>query len=114
MFLLVPNYYPTYYTAWNYPVFRYRNNININLNFNNSYITFQQDTALVQWLYTIQEDRMATKDILIPLLSKKFKCSYRYELDQSRGTRTATSYSNSSDTNRELTSRRTGRDNSEK
>jgi hypothetical protein len=31
------NYYPTYYTAWNpYPVFRYRNNININLNFNNS------------------------------------------------------------------------------
>jgi hypothetical protein len=22
---------------------------------------FQQDTALVQWLYTIQEDRMATK-----------------------------------------------------
>ncbi|MBE8726836.1 hypothetical protein [Flavobacterium hungaricum] len=32
------NYYPTYYTAWTpYPVYRYRNNINICINVNNHY-----------------------------------------------------------------------------
>ncbi|MFH6994379.1 hypothetical protein [Flavobacterium sp. FlaQc-48] len=32
------NYYPTYYTAWNpYPVYRYRNNINVCINVNNHY-----------------------------------------------------------------------------
>ena len=32
------NYYPTYYTAWTpYPVYRYRNNINICINVNNRY-----------------------------------------------------------------------------
>ena len=32
------NYYPTYYTAWTpYPVYRYRNNINVCINVNNRY-----------------------------------------------------------------------------
>lgn len=32
------NYYPTYYTAWTpYPVYRYRNNINVCINVHNSY-----------------------------------------------------------------------------
>ncbi|PIF71506.1 hypothetical protein [Flavobacterium sp. 2] len=32
------NYYPTYYAAWSpYPVYRYRNNINVCINVNNSY-----------------------------------------------------------------------------
>ena len=32
------NYYPTYYAAWNpYPVYRYRNNINVCINVNNHY-----------------------------------------------------------------------------
>jgi len=32
------NYYPTYYTAWNpYPIYRYRNNINVCINVNNRY-----------------------------------------------------------------------------
>jgi hypothetical protein len=31
-------YYPSYYYAWNpFPIFRYRNNINICLNINNNY-----------------------------------------------------------------------------
>ncbi|WP_264538470.1 hypothetical protein [Flavobacterium sp. N1736] len=32
------NYYPTYYTAWNpYPIYRYRNNVNVYINVNNHY-----------------------------------------------------------------------------
>jgi hypothetical protein len=32
------NYYPTYYTAWSpYPVYRYRNNVNVCINVNNHY-----------------------------------------------------------------------------
>lgn len=32
------NYYPTYYVAWNpYPIYRYRNNINVCINVHNSY-----------------------------------------------------------------------------
>jgi hypothetical protein len=57
---------------------------------------------------------MGTKDkIPTTLQEENAEVSNRYELDQRRGTRTTTDYPICSNSNREIASRRTGRDYSE-
>nr|WP_199002457.1 hypothetical protein [Flavobacterium sp. ASV13] len=81
------NYYPTYYTAWNpYPVYRYRNNINICINVNNRYNyvnTRRSYTAPV-----IYESRRTygyeTRRPDYSFAQRNYNVSNRYDLDQRR------------------------------
>jgi hypothetical protein len=108
------NYYPTYYTAWNpYPVFRYRNNININLNFNNSYnyVDYRRSTRAVVVYNTCRSNGYERQNPNYSFSRRNSEVTNRYELDQRRGTRNTANYSRGgNDSNREITSRRTGRD----
>jgi hypothetical protein len=108
------NYYPTYYTAWNpYPVFRYRNNININLNFNNSYnyVDYRRSTRAALVYNTYRSNAYERQNPNYSFSRRNSEVTNRYELDQRRGTRNTADYSRGgNDSNREIASRRTGRD----
>ncbi|MDG2432740.1 hypothetical protein [Flavobacterium sp.] len=112
------NYYPTYYTAWNpYPVFRYRSNININLNFYNSYnyVNVRRSSRAVIVYNSGRSNGYERQHPNYSFSRRNSQVANRYELDQRRGGRYSESYSRSSHNNssRDIASRRTGRDYSE-
>ncbi|MEO8253781.1 MAG: hypothetical protein ABI554_05280, partial [Flavobacterium sp.] len=92
------NYYPSYYSAWNpYPIYRYRNNIRVSLNFNNryNYVNYRRSNLAVS-LYNSRRANGYERRYPNNGFSNRYaKYSNRYELDQNRGRR----YSNSANRN---------------
>ena len=85
------NYYPIYYYAWNpYPVFRYRNNVNIYINFYNhyDYVSVRRSERAIA-LHTIRRSNYCERQY--PSRSFAYRnnnISNRYELDQARNFKT--------------------------
>lgn len=102
-------YYPTYYAAWNpYPVYRYRNNVNVCINVHNTYnyVNVRRSyraPAIYETRRTYGYERMRPN---YSFAERHANTSNRYELDQRRVTSRNT-YS----TNRDYTSRTTSTDN---
>ena len=86
------NYYPSYYYAWNtYPVFRYRNNVNICLNnYSNNhynYVNHRRSTYAVN-VYNISRSNGYERQHPDYSFSRRnTTVSNRHELDQIRNTR---------------------------
>ncbi|TDP02180.1 hypothetical protein [Flavobacterium sp. 245] len=82
-------YYPTYYTAWSpYPVYRYRNNINVCINVHNSYnyVNYRRSyraPAIYETRRTYGYERMRPNN---SFADRHNNLSNRYDLDQRRGT----------------------------
>jgi hypothetical protein len=111
------NFYPSYYYAWNpFPVYRYRNNIQLSLNIYNNYnyVTSRRSNQAVV-LYNSRRSNGYERQYPNYAFSRRnASVSNRYELDQTRnirsiGSRNETGYSKTRDnTSREVESRRTG------
>ncbi|RKS95821.1 hypothetical protein BC952_1525 [Flavobacterium limicola] len=100
-------YYPSYYYAWNpFPVFRYRNNININLNINNNYnyVTNRRSNRAVVLYNSRRSNGYERQNPNYSFSRRNATVTNRYELDQRRGSRNETGYSN----RRAITSREAG------
>jgi len=111
------NFYPSYYYAWNpFPVYRYRNNIQLSLNIYNNYnyvTSRRSNQALV--LYNSRRSSGYERQFPNYAFSRRnATVSNRYELDQTRsarsiGSRNATGYSKTRNNSpRDLESRRSG------
>nr|WP_315186692.1 hypothetical protein [uncultured Flavobacterium sp.] len=91
------NYYPNYYYAWNpYPVFRYRNNISLCLNINNSYnyVNYRRSNRAIN-LYSSRRSNGYERQYPNYSFSRRnSSVANRYELDQRRGTRNTSNYYN--------------------
>lgn len=102
-------YYPTYYAAWNpYPVYRYRNNVNVCINVHNTYnyVNVRRSyraPAIYETRRTYGYERMRPN---YSFAERHANTSNRYELDQRRVTSR-----NAYNTNRDYTSRTTSTDN---
>jgi hypothetical protein len=111
------NFYPSYYYAWNpFPVYRYRNNIQLSLNIYNNYnyVTSRRSNQAVV-LYNSRRSNGYERQYPNYAFSRRnATVSNRYELDQTRSTRTIgsrneTGYSKTRNNSpREVESRRTG------
>ncbi|MBB4801894.1 hypothetical protein HNP37_001955 [Flavobacterium nitrogenifigens] len=106
-------YYPTYYTAWRpYPVYRYRNNVNVCINVHNSYnyVNVRRSyraPAIYETRRTYGYERMRPN---YSFAERHSNTTNRYELDQRRvASREANR--NSYNTNRSNTSRPVSSDN---
>ncbi|WP_029272916.1 hypothetical protein [Flavobacterium sp. KJJ] len=81
------NYYPTYYYAWRpYPIYRYRNNINVCINVNNryNYVDHRRSyraPALYETRRTYGYERMRPNN---SFAQRNSSVNNRYELDQRR------------------------------
>lgn len=108
-------YYPTYYTAWNpYPIYRYRNNINVCINLNNRYNYV--NTRRSYRAPAIYETRRAygyeTRRPDYSFAQRHSNVSNRYDLDQRRVASRETNRSqNTYSTNRSNTGRVSNTDN---
>lgn len=102
------NYYPTYYNAWNpYPVYRYRNNISVNININNRY-NYVNSRRSNQAVVIYNSRRSNGYERLHPNYAfsrRNTTVINRYELDQSRSPRRISSRSEVGYNNRNSTSR---------
>ncbi|MRX68775.1 hypothetical protein SAMN06265349_103318 [Flavobacterium resistens] len=82
-------YYPTYYTAWRpYPVYRYRNNVNIciNANYSYNYVNYRRSyraPILYESRRTYGYERMRPN---YSFADRHVNTSNRYDLDQRRAT----------------------------
>ncbi len=80
-------YYPTYYTAWRpYPIYRYRNNINIciNVNYSYNYVNYRRSynaPSIYESRRTYGYERMRPN---YGFADRHNNVSNRYELDQRR------------------------------
>jgi hypothetical protein len=88
------DYYPTYYFAWNpCPVFRYRNNISVYINFENRYnytTTRRSHTALA--MYNIRRANYCEREYPTRAFAyRNTSVRNRFELDQTRTIRTVPS-----------------------
>ncbi|KLT71460.1 hypothetical protein [Flavobacterium sp. ABG] len=108
------NYYPTYYSAWRpFPIYRYRNNVNIYINVNNRYNYVNQRrsyraTALYE---TRRSYGYETRHPNYSFSQRHSNVNNRYELDQRRvASRDYNRSQNSYDSNRSNTGRGTGSD----
>lgn len=110
------NYYPRYYNAWNpYPVFRYRNNISINININNryNYVNTRRSSQAVVIYNSRRSNGYERQHPNNGFAKRNTTVVNRYELDRSRNYRNVSSrndnrYSTNRNTNsREITGRRT-------
>ncbi|WP_298225056.1 hypothetical protein [Flavobacterium sp.] len=84
------NYYPTYYFAWNpCPVFRYRHNINIHLNFNNhyNYVTTRRCSRAVIMHQPIRANYCERTYPTRAFTYRNTSYANRYELDRTRTVR---------------------------
>lgn len=84
------NYYPSYYHAWTpFPVFRYRNNINISLNFNNSYnyVSHRRSHQAVILHHSRRSNAYERQYPNYSFSRRNSQLSNRYELDQRRDSR---------------------------
>ena len=100
-------YYPSYYYAWNpFPVFRYRNNININLNINNNYnyVNTRRSNRAVVLYNSRRSNGYERQNPNYSFSRRNANVTNRYELDQRRGSKNGSSYSN----RRAATSRESG------
>ncbi|MBC7607323.1 MAG: hypothetical protein H7199_10285 [Burkholderiales bacterium] len=85
------NYYPIYYYSWNtYPVFRYRNNVDIYINFYNhyDYVSVRRSERAIA-LHTIRRSNYCERQY--PSRSFAYRnnnVSNRYELDKTRNLQT--------------------------
>lgn len=106
-------YYPTYYTAWApYPVYRYRNNVNVCINVHNSYnyVNVRRSyraPVIYETRRTYGYERMRPN---YSFADRHSNTTNRYELDQRR-VASRESNRNSYNTNRNNTSRPTYSDN---
>ncbi|WP_309641340.1 hypothetical protein [Flavobacterium sp.] len=85
------NYYPTYYYAWNpCPVFRYRHNIGIHINFNNhyDYVTTRRCTRAVVMHQPIRGNYCERTYPTRAFTYRNNNYANRYELDRTRNVRT--------------------------
>ncbi|MCV2483511.1 hypothetical protein OD917_01145 [Flavobacterium sp. SH_e] len=102
-------YYPTYYRAWApYPVYRYRNNINVCINVNNhyNYVNVRRSyraPAIYETRRTYGYERMRPN---YSFAERHTNTSNRYELDQKRVASRETNR-NTYNTNRNYTGRTT-------
>ena len=90
-------YYPSYYYAWNpFPIFRYRNNINISLNFNNNYnyVNYRRSERAVVLYNSRRSNGYERQNPNYSFSRRNVNVTNRYELDQRRGTRNEVGYSN--------------------
>ncbi|KAF2333745.1 hypothetical protein [Flavobacterium daemonense] len=93
-------YYPTYYTAWRpYPVYRYRNNVNIciNANYSYNYVNYRRSysaPAIYESRRTYGYERMRPN---YSFADRHNSVSNRYDLDQRR--MTTRTYNNSQNNN---------------
>ena len=81
------NYYPTYYYAWNpFPVFRYRHNIGIHINFSNhyNYVNTRRCTRAVVMHQPIRANYCEKKYPTRAFTYRNTTTKNRYELDQTR------------------------------
>jgi hypothetical protein len=84
------NYYPSYYYAWNpFPVFRYRNNINVCLNGNNryNYVSHRRSHQAVILHHSRRSNAYERQYPNHSFSRRNTQLSNRYELDQRRETR---------------------------
>ena len=91
------NYYPSYYYAWNpFPVFRYRNNININLNINNyyNYVNHRRNDRTVVLYNSRRSNGYERQNPNYSFSRRNTNVVNRYELDQRRGSRNEVGYAN--------------------
>ena len=91
------NYYPSYYYAWNpFPVFRYRNNININLNINNyyNYVNHRRNDRTVVLYNSRRSNGYERQNPNYSFSRRNANVVNRYELDQRRGSRNEVGYAN--------------------
>jgi len=109
------NYYPTYYTAWTpYPVYRYRNNVNVYINVNNhyNYVNTRRSyraPAIYQTRRSYGYEKMRPNN---SFSQRHSNVSNRYELDQRRvASREANRGSNNYNTNRSNSGRVSGTEN---
>ncbi|MFV8391019.1 hypothetical protein, partial [Flavobacterium sp. LB1P71] len=83
-------YYPSYYYAWNpFPIFRYRNNINICLNVNNNYnyVTSRRSSIAIGLYSTRRSNGYERQYPNYAFSRRNSQVTNRYELDQRRGSR---------------------------
>jgi hypothetical protein len=116
------NYYPTYYTAWRpYPVYRYRNNVNICINVNNhyNYVSSRRSNTAVVIYNSNRTYGYERRNPNNGFAQRNSNVNNRYELDQRRvatreTNRRGNTYSNTNrttdrtaTTNRDYTQNRT-------
>src|SRR3970040_67370 len=111
------NFYPSYYYAWNpFPVYRYRNNIQLSLNvYNNyNYVTSRRSNQAVVLYNSRRSNGYERQHPNYAFSRRNATVTNRHELDQRRNSRTVgsrneTDYSrNRSNSSREAGSGRTG------
>ncbi|KIO54322.1 hypothetical protein [Flavobacterium hibernum] len=105
------NYYPTYYTAWTpYPVYRYRNNINICINVNNryNYVSTRRSYRAPVLYESRRTYGYETRRPDYSFAQRHSNVTNRYDLDQRRvATRETSRNQNSYNTNRSYNTHRT-------
>ncbi|KIQ24946.1 hypothetical protein RT99_02370 [Flavobacterium sp. MEB061] len=109
------NVYPTYYSAWRpYPIYRYRNNINVCINVNNHY-NYVNTRRSYRAPVIYQTRRSYGYETMRPnygFSQRHSNVNNRYELDQRRvASREASRGSNTYNTNRSNSNRVSGSDN---
>jgi hypothetical protein len=109
------NYYPTYYTAWTpYPIYRYRNNINVCINVNNhyNYVNTRRSyraPAIYQTRRSYGYEKMRPNN---SFAERHYNVNNRYELDQRRvASREANRNNSNYSTNRSNSGRTNSTDN---
>jgi len=90
------NSYPSYYYAWNpFPVFRYRNNIQVSLNIHNNYnyVNYRRSNQAVVLYNSRRSNGYERQHPNNNFSRRNVNVSNRYELEQRRGTRNLASRS---------------------
>lgn len=83
-------YYPTYYYAWNpWPIFRYRNHVNVFVNVNNTchYVNHRRSTRAIALHQTRRSNYYETQHPTRSFSTRNNGVNNRYELTQTRATR---------------------------
>ncbi|TCN58695.1 hypothetical protein D0809_10125 [Flavobacterium circumlabens] len=108
------NYYPNYYTAWRpYPIYRYRNNINVCINVNNhyNYVNNRRSYRAPALYETRRSYGYETRRPNYSFSQRHANTNNRYELDQRRvASRESNRNQNVYNTNRSNSGRTTGTD----
>ncbi|EIA07851.1 hypothetical protein [Flavobacterium frigoris] len=88
------NFYPSYYYAWNpFPVYRYRNNIQLSLNIHNNYnyVTSRRSNQAVVLYSSRRSNGYEKRHPDYAFSRRNATVSNRYELDQRRNSRSVNS-----------------------
>lgn len=88
------NYYPSYYYVWNpFPIFRYRNNVNVYINFSNqyNYVSHRSCHRAMFIHHTIRQNYCERNYPNRSFSQRNRNVANRYELDQNRSYRNVNS-----------------------